>query len=173
MSDPAEKATLEALSRRLRGPLRRFFEKRLGRRDDEVEDLVQEVFVRLVNGTKLDSVRNVEAYLFQTAANLLRDRWRRRASREADLHDSYDDVAHGAAGTLSPEHEVLSQEQIERLIAALRALPERTRNVWMLYHYEDMRHAQIASELGIGQSTVERHMKIATEHLLKVLNRCK
>ena len=172
MGDPAEQSSIEALSQRLRGPLRRFFEKRLGRRDEEIEDLVQEVFARLAAGSRLESVRAPEAYLFQTATNLLRDRMRRLAARDAEAHEPYDETLHGAvAETLTPERQILGQEAIERLIAALYGLPERTRSVWVLYHFEDLPHAEIARRLGMAQSTVEKHMSRANAHLLSYFDR--
>ncbi|HKZ72924.1 MAG TPA: sigma factor, partial [Steroidobacteraceae bacterium] len=111
MRDLAERAaTIEALSRRLRGPLRRFFEKRIGHHD-EIEDLVQEVFARLAAGAKLESVNGIEAYLFQTATNLLRDRHRRLGARDAAEHEPYEEALHGGATeTLSPEREILGRE---------------------------------------------------------------
>jgi RNA polymerase sigma factor (sigma-70 family) len=168
MRDSAEQAvTIEALSQRLRGPLRRFFEKRIGR-SEEIEDLIQEVFVRLAAGARVEAAHDIEAYLFQTATNLLRDRGRRLAARAAGAHEPYDDMLHGgAAETLSPEREALGAEAIERLIAALYGLPERTRSVWVLYHFEDLPHREIARRLGMAQSTVEKHMSRANSHLLK------
>jgi DNA-directed RNA polymerase specialized sigma24 family protein len=50
LGGPADKAAaVEALSRQFRAPLVRFFEKRIGRQA-EIEDLVQEVFLRLASG---------------------------------------------------------------------------------------------------------------------------
>lgn len=172
MAEPADAAAIEALSQRLRAPLRRYFEKRLGRRDEEIDDLVQEVFVRLVTGSRLESVRKVEAYLFQTAANLLKDRHRRLTARGVESRESYEELVHGGATeTVSPERALLGQEAIERLIAALYGLPERTRSVWVLYHIEDLPHAEIGRQLGMAQSTVEKHMRRANVHLLKYIDR--
>ena len=85
--DPAGKpALIEALSRQFRGPLERFFEKRIGRLT-EVDDLVQEVFLHLAGGGKVESVERPEAYLFRTAANVLNDRWRRLTTRAAEAHE--------------------------------------------------------------------------------------
>jgi RNA polymerase sigma factor (sigma-70 family) len=50
-------------------------------------------------------------------------------------------------------------------------LPERTRAVWVLYHFEDLPHAEIARRLGIAVSTIEKHMGRASTHLLKRLDR--
>jgi RNA polymerase sigma-70 factor (ECF subfamily) len=174
MHDPAEQATtLEGLTRRLRSPLRRFFAKRIGKgQREDIDDLVQEVFVRLAAEGRLDSVNGVEAYLFRTAANLLKDHHRRLLSHEAGAHETYVDALHEeAAQTLSLERELLGREALEQLVAALFALPERTRMVWALYHFEDLAHQDIARRLGMARSTVEKHMSRASLHLLKHFDR--
>jgi RNA polymerase sigma factor (sigma-70 family) len=164
--------TIEALSQRLRGPLRRFFEKRLGSRNEDIEDLVQEVFLRLAASQEIRLGERLEGYVFRTAMNLLLDYRRRLAHRAAQSHEPYDEVLHGSTpGGVTPEREFLGQEAIERLVAALRGLPERTRSVWVLYHIEDLPHAEIARQLGMAQSTVEKHMSRANAHLLKYSDR--
>jgi RNA polymerase sigma factor (sigma-70 family) len=171
--DRADKAAvIEALSRRYRLALLRFFEKRTGRRAADVEDLVQDVFQRLAGDVNLESVERMEAYLFQTAANLLRDRHRRLTARSADAHEPYEEDVHGEMdGAPGPERAALDEEAIERLVAALYELPERTRAVFALYHFEDLPHAEIARRLGISVSTIEKHMGRANAYLLKKLDR--
>jgi RNA polymerase sigma factor (sigma-70 family) len=171
LNAPTEKATtIAALSRRFRGPLERFFEKRIGRRA-EIDDLVQEVFLHLAGGGKIESVERPEAYLFKTAANVLNDRWRRLSARAAESHEPYDEEVHGSAReTLCPERALLGAQAVEQLVAALHDLPERTRAVWALYHLEDLTHNEIAKRLGITVSTIEKHIGRANGHLLKRLD---
>src|SRR5882757_1753423 len=93
---PGRDKVFETLSRRFRTPLVRFFEKRIGRHS-EIEDLVQEVFMRLADGGRVESIEHMEAYLFKTAANLLRDRQRRLTARSSQSHESYEEDVHGSA----------------------------------------------------------------------------
>jgi RNA polymerase sigma-70 factor (ECF subfamily) len=167
---PDRLQTIEALSQRFRIPLARFFEKRIGHRA-EVEDLVQEVFLRLAGNRHIESVDQPEAYLFRTAANLLVDRNRRRVARSADAHESYDDSLHGTAPTTAdPQRQLLDMEALGRVITALQGLPDRTRVVWALYHLEGKSHAEIAWRLGIAISTIEKRMHRANVELLKCLD---
>jgi RNA polymerase sigma factor (sigma-70 family) len=164
-------ALIETLSRRFRVPLLRFFEKRIGRHG-ETEDLVQEVFVRLAGSGRVESIERLESYLFTTAANLLRDRQRRLAARASEAHESYDEETHGSAReTHSPERALLGAQAIQQLVAALYELPERTRTVWILYHLQDLSHAEIAHQLRIAVSTIEKHLGRASVHLLKCIDR--
>jgi RNA polymerase sigma factor (sigma-70 family) len=173
-SEGLEKAAfVEALSRRFRVPLARFFERRIGRQAD-IDDLVQEVFLRLASSGRIERVEEPEAYLFRTAMNLLHDRQRRLAARSAEVHEPYDEAIHGSARTTpTPERELLGGQDIQQLIAALYELQARTRDIWALYHLEDLAQAEIAVRLGVTVSTVEKHMSRATAHLLKRLERAR
>lgn len=169
----ARAAAIADLSRRYRLPLLRFFEKRL---DDggatEAEDLTQEVFLRLSGSPGLDSVERMESYLFTAAANLLRDRHRRRAARAAGAHEPYDEALHGGSVDLpGPERVALGRQRIDRLADALHELPERTRAVFVLYHLENLPHAEIARRLGIAVRTIEKHVFRANAHLLQRIDR--
>jgi RNA polymerase sigma factor (sigma-70 family) len=161
----------ESLSKRFRTPLVRFFERRIGRHS-ETEDLVQEVFLRLADGARLESVEHMEAYLFTAAANLLRDRQRRLSARASDAHEPYEDEVHGGADDRSTPERALSVTQaMQQLAATLQELPERTRNVWVLYHLDDLSQADIARQLGIAISTIEKHLHRANVYLLKKIDR--
>ena len=158
---------LEALSKRLRTPLRRYFEKH-GVPRDEIDDLVQDVFVRLAGHASLDSTEHLDAYVFKSASNLLYDRYRRSRARGAGLHDTYDEEVHGAdLSTIGPDRLVVATQSIEQLVAALQELPERTRAAFVLYHLECLSHQEIQRRLGMAISTIEKHMARANAHLLK------
>jgi RNA polymerase sigma-70 factor (ECF subfamily) len=171
---PGKAAVIEDLSRRFRAPLLRYFEKRVSSRS-EIEDLLQDVFVRLAGGGEIETIARVElveAYLFKTAANLLRDRQRRLSARAADAHEPYEESVHGTADeTINPERALQSTQLLEQLLAALHELPERTRVVFTLYHLDDLSHAQIARQLGMAVSTVEKHVGRASTYLLKRIDR--
>jgi len=58
---------LDDLARRYYAPLATFFRKRT-HNAAEVQDLVQQVFLRLAQHRELGDIRNFEGYIFQTAA---------------------------------------------------------------------------------------------------------
>lgn len=169
----ARAAAISDLSRRYRLPLLRFFEKRTGDAcPAEIEDLTQEVFLRLAGSPGLDSVERMEAYLFTAAANLLRDRHRRRITHAAGAHEPYDEAVHGGSVELpGPERVALDRQYIDRLADALHELPERTRTVFVLYHLENLPHTEIARRLGIAVRTIEKHVFRANAHLLHRIDR--
>ena len=168
MSDPDELSrqalALAARSEAAHASLIRFFRRRVPDAF-EVDDLVQEVFLRLVVRGNLESVDHVQGYIFQTAASVLADRHRRRTVRQADAHVPFDPEEHGEAD-FDAEHMLLDKERLRAVVAALMALPERTRAIFILRRLEGFRIADIATRLGVSVSAVEKHMIRATQHLI-------
>lgn len=148
-------------------PIRRwltgYFRRRV-RNDHEVDDLVQEVFTRIAARDSGQPVENLGGYVLKTAASVLADRGRRRAARHVDLHISFDAERHGDE-EIDPERVLSGKEELHAATAALLALPERTRTVFVLRRLEGYRHGAIAAHLGISVSAVEKHMVRAVQHL--------
>lgn len=153
---------LATLSQRHRVSLQRYFERRLKNKAD-VEDLVQEVFLRLARRGEFESIEHLDGYLFEVAASVFQDRLRQRYTRAVDLHDEYRD-GH-AREDFSPERVLIGREGVGRVAQALLELPERTRMAFVLYRFEGLRHPEIASRLGVSVSAVEKHVMRALTHL--------
>lgn len=162
---PSNRPLLDALARHYGPVLRRYFAKRVGDQADS-EDLVQEVFLRLARRGGIESIEHIEGYLFETAASVLKDRYRRQTSRHARAHDSYDESLH-AAEDFSPERVHLGREALNGLVLAIGELPERTRTAFLLHRFEGLRYREIARRLGISTSAVEKHMMIAIAALAR------
>lgn len=159
----ADPAVMESLYLRFRSPLERFFRKRVWEQH-EIDDLVHEVFARLA-GKSGNSVQEPEAYIFQIAANLLRDRARRGIFRRS-ANTQYIEENRDSFDVITPERVLLGKQRVEKLKFALTELPERTRFVLLLQRYEGMKYREIAERLGISVSSVEKHMMKAIAHLI-------
>lgn len=171
-SDPSEPAPadlrlLADLSSQFRPALNRYFLRRRLRAED-AEDCVQEVFVRLSRRRGLASLENMEGYLFETAASVAVDHGRRGRVRSEDRHDPYEEDRH-AVPVFASDRVLEGKQELALVLEGLRELPERTRNVFILARLERMRHAEIARRLGIGVSTVEKHVVRALAHLTRRL----
>lgn len=155
---------LDTLLVRYAPAVRGFFSRRVAR-GMEAEDLTQEVFARMLRRAEHGPIDNIEGYLFQTAANLLREQGRQRTLRAAapaiDLAPEL--IAHDE--TQTPERILLGKDAYRRLLAALLELPERTRVIFILSRFEDLKGPEIAQRLEISISSVEKHMMRALSHL--------
>ena len=159
----ADSLAVEALARTHHSTLLRYFKKRRVSEQD-AEDAVQEVFVRLSRRQGLSEIERIEGYLFETAANVAIDAIRHNRVRHSDSHDVYDDTRHGRA-QCSCEAVCEGQEALEGLLLALRELPDRTRTVFILARLEQMKQSEIAQRLGISVSAVEKQLMKGLAHL--------
>ena len=152
------------LSARYAEAVRRYFSRRLPGASD-IEDLTQEVFIRLLRRARLGDIENIEGYLFQIAANLLRERGRRRLRRRRDVQQPLDDDFAETYDDMSPERILLGREAYDLMVRSLQELPERARTVFILNRFEDLTGVEIARRLGVAVSTVEKDMMRAITHL--------
>jgi RNA polymerase sigma factor (sigma-70 family) len=148
--------------------LQRFFANRVSNPSD-VGDLVQKVFVRVLQRAQGGPIEHVQHYLFQVAANVLADEYRRAKSRHEDEHDSYDESVHQLRSDLSPERILLGEEALARVMRAIQQLPETTRDVYVLRIRQEREFPQIARMLGISERGAQRHMARALQFLEAVL----
>jgi RNA polymerase sigma-70 factor (ECF subfamily) len=162
------RARLDAMARRYYAPLASFFRKRT-RNTTEVQDLVQQVFLRLAQYRELEDIRNPDGYIFQTAANTLKDHVRHVAVRERFAREQLEDHA-ALASDFSPERVLQGRENLARLSDALRLLPERTRDIFMLRCFEGLKHAEIARLHRISVRAVEKHVAKALAHMSAALD---
>jgi RNA polymerase sigma factor (sigma-70 family) len=161
--DPDEER-LVGLVARYGSPIRSFIARRVQSAAD-VNDLSQEVFLRLMRRSTSGPIENVEGYLFQIAANLLRERGRQDALRASAPAVELDPEMLGQGEEHSPERILLGKEACRQMIAALYELPERPRTIFMLNRFENVKGAEIARMLGISISAVEKNLVRALQHL--------
>jgi RNA polymerase sigma-70 factor (ECF subfamily) len=133
--------------------LRRYFARRIRR--DEVDDMVQEVFLRMQS--QLPAIDHIDRYLFRVASNVLTDRLRHAASRKETLHEHMQEVHH-PVDDRSPEKLALTRETLDRVAEAIGRLPEKTRDIFVLHRFKDMTCADIAALMGISASAIEKHI---------------
>jgi RNA polymerase sigma-70 factor (ECF subfamily) len=155
-SGPAEDRDVESLARRYTTPLRRYFERRLRDRQD-VPDLVQDVLVRLSRLGDLSAIEQPEHYVFRTASSALRDKVRRDQARQRSDHVEFDPNLHGGS-EISPDRVLAGRSALVAMDVALRGLPQRTRDIFVLRTLEGRKIAEVARALGISTRSVEIHL---------------
>jgi RNA polymerase sigma-70 factor (ECF subfamily) len=163
-TDAAQRAFLTLLFNKYRGALLRHVGRFAASREDAA-DIVQDTYLRVMGRISLSRFDSeARAYLFQTATNLARDHLRRQKHR---LHAALDDAPEETLGTGEPPHEeVLAAAQLtQALRAAIAAMPEDTRAVFILARSRELPYEAIAEQLGIGRRTVERRVAQAIAFL--------
>ncbi len=113
-----------------------YFLRRVGDRA-EADDLTQDVFASLARRADSRAIDNVEGYVFQVAANLLRDRFRRRSVRPEIECEGFADPFARLVDEISPEREAIGKDSYRCFVKALETLPERPRMVFVLNRFEE------------------------------------
>jgi RNA polymerase sigma factor (sigma-70 family) len=123
----------------------------------DIDDLVQESYVRLIRAKETGRISYVKAFLFTTARNAALDIFRRRRVVTID--------AVGDLGGLSVLEDrpdvgdaVSRQQELELLSEAVRSLPNRCRQVLTLRLLYGLSHKEIAVDLGISRHTVKAQL---------------
>jgi len=167
-TDQAQRAYLTLLFNKYRGALLRHVARFTASREDAA-DIVQDTYLRVMNRVSVSRLdAEVRSYLFQTATNLARDHHRRQAFRvHAALEDTPEERL--LADEPTPEQRLAAGQTGRALRAAIEAMPEQTRAVFLLAKTQELPYEQIAQRLGVGQRTVERRMAEAMALLVERL----
>jgi RNA polymerase sigma factor (sigma-70 family) len=152
MSDSA--VDLAALYVAESGRLQRRIRRMIGCRTTAA-DLVHDLFLRLWDRTLVWS-GDPAAYLTRCAHNAAIDFLRAERVRAEFVACAVSEQH--AAPAPSPHEIVEAREDLRRIDAIIRALPERCRHVFLLARIHGRSHAEIAAALGISVSAVEKHM---------------
>jgi RNA polymerase sigma factor (sigma-70 family) len=164
--ETAQQRQLDDLCRRFRPALVAYFLRRV-HDPTEAEDLAHDVFLRLA-GMPLEQLRSADAYVFQVAANLLKDRARRSKVRAdyAATEAAAMEAEEFSAGSYDPERIEAARRSLAALVARLRELPARTREIFILYRIENVARRDIAQAYHLSLSTVEKEIARATAQLM-------
>jgi RNA polymerase sigma factor (sigma-70 family) len=131
----------------------------------EAEDVLQEVHLKLW-AEKIGPVDQPRAYLYKMTNNhfLLH---RRTANRRAHREGAWMVVRGGEQPEVddhpSAEAGLIAREQLAILQRVLDALPERTRTIFRRFRIDDEPQRQIAADVGISVSAIEKHLTRAYE----------
>jgi RNA polymerase sigma factor (sigma-70 family) len=147
--------------------LRRYLRGRL-RSTEDLNDTIQEVYVRIARYRDPDSILNTQAFVMTVAANLLRDRFSAAMRLPIDLGSPIEDVDF-ACTRPSPERQLESQQTLALVIDALKDLAPKSRDALILHRFRDLTYPEIAKLMGLSTSMVQKHINRALVHLAEKL----
>jgi RNA polymerase sigma-70 factor (ECF subfamily) len=142
--------------------------RRQGAGDQEAEDLVQNVMLKVWHRARqFDASRgNASTWVFAIARNERISAIRRERRPEVDLNDP----------TLVPDPDPPADEtldrsrEFDRLQGAVGGLPEEQAQVVRMSFVEDKAHSEIAAELGLPLGTVKSRIRLALGRLRQALH---
>ena len=128
----------------------------------DAEDVAQEVFLRLHrHGLRFPNEAALGSWLYRVTVNLCIDR-SRSAKPAAEMPEP-------ASEDISAETALIREQQKQRLMSALAALPIRERTALVLREIEELSTAEVAAVLGTTESTVRSQVMKAMAKLRSIL----
>jgi RNA polymerase sigma-70 factor (ECF subfamily) len=165
----AEEETLAALVSEYAGTLYRVSFSVL-RNAADAEDAVQEAFLRVLkHRDTLDEVRDRRVWLIRIVWNIVLDR-KRRAKTRPETDDVADLARVLPAEGLSAEDRAAAAQHHAHVLACVEQLPAKEREVLTLSAFEELTSVEIATVLGITESSVRSRLFRARNLMAGLLN---
>ena len=135
----------------------------------EVEDLVQDVFMRLLDYDNMLQKSTIQSFLFTIARNLVIDYLRCYYKKQEMILCAYENFIESTCG---PEEEIIAKDLliIERL--RLSAFPQQRRKIYSMSRFEEKTLCEISEELQLSKSTVENHLFIGRKVMRNYISMC-
>lgn len=157
--DPESSRSFVSAVEKIHGrALRRFLAVRMRHAADDVTDLVQEVFLRLLRVSDYEAIRNPQAYLYTIASHVLHQYALRRAvtAEAADRADIESELV--APPATDPMEVVQMEQRFEHIAQGLAELSPRAYAVFMMYRCEGATLETIGKRLGVSRVMAKKYL---------------
>jgi RNA polymerase sigma-70 factor (ECF subfamily) len=157
----------QALYARHKGPLYRFVLRAVKERA-QAEELYQEIWMRVIEARGRYAVRaKFTTWLYTIAHHRLADHWRKRGLKLVEALEADDPPAPRG---FEPEARAEGRQGLQRLAAALAALPEAQRETFLLHEEAGMSMGEIATATGATEEAAKSRLRYALAKLREALD---
>lgn len=133
----------------------------------QADEMVQDVFLKILERDEPLSIHtSLKAYLYRSVHNecmnyfkhqKVKQKYQQRNMHQADNHTEH------------ALNKLQYQEFEQRLLKAINELPEHCRTIFQMSRFDELKYAEIASQLGISIKTVDNQMVKALKRLRQQL----
>ncbi|MCH9690457.1 MAG: RNA polymerase sigma factor [Gammaproteobacteria bacterium] len=146
--------------------LRNYLVSRINRAD--VDDLIQDIFIRVQLRQQEQAISNPRSYIFAVARNLLINRYRRQRILGRVFHDgSVQEME--IPDLISPERTAIGKQEYCRALRAILQLPPRARTAFQLHRFEEMSYREVAEHMKISRESVKELIQRALKRVRGVM----
>jgi RNA polymerase sigma factor (sigma-70 family) len=143
----------------------------------EIEDIVQETYVRICQIKNKESITSPKSFMYKMARNLALDYQKQANVRLVDGIENMETLEQLLLNHPKDEmyENALTQSEFSHFCEAVRLLPVQCRKVFVLKKVYGYSQREIAAQLNLSESTVEKHistgMKRCTLFMRKTKNK--
>lgn len=130
---------------------------RFVRQPQDIEDIVQETFLKTYASEINTQIQSPKAFLFRTARNLTLKHLARASYRLTDYLEDFE-PSEVLTEECSAENRAEIEEQFTAFCQAVRLLPVQCRRAFILRKVYGLTYKEIAEHLDISVNTVEKHL---------------
>jgi RNA polymerase sigma-70 factor (ECF subfamily) len=138
----------------------------------EAEDIVQDIFLRLLRGQQLITPQTLPSLLHTMARHAVCDYYRRRHVHEEYEHYIQTSDFSCQTSDDSVESVFSAQQLMERMERSLARLPKACCEIYRLHIYDGMKVSDIAQELSLPYKQVENRLGQARKAVRQQLRKC-
>ena len=136
---------------------------------DDAEDLVQDVFVRLLECGKLLCKDTIKSFVFTIANNLITDYLRRYYKKQEVTSYMMESVK---PEVRSFESDIIARDLEKHEKAVMHMLPSQRKKIYYMNRFMDMSVEDISVELSLSKRTVENHLLIGRKEIREYIKKC-
>jgi len=141
-----------------------------GRSRSDVEDLRQDLYMKVCLAAQQELPRATRPFVFKIARNLLVDRVRHEQVVPIDQVENLEDL-NIAIDEPAPDRSVIARQELRKLQHVLDKLPERFRNAIVMRKIDGLSVREISERTGAAEKTVEKHLTEGMRALADALYR--
>jgi RNA polymerase sigma-70 factor (ECF subfamily) len=136
----------------------------------DVEDVVQESYAILASLERVDHIHRPRNYFFEVAKSVVLQSLRRSriVTIDAQMNAEVLEIPEDAP---NPERVAADRQELAHVASLIAALPDRCREVFTLRKLHGLSQREVAQQLKIAESTVEKHMVKALASLADAIGR--
>ncbi len=165
--EQSKRSFLEELFRQNGQPLVRFLSAKL-RDPQQADEIAQEAYLRMQKLHEPEQLDNARAFLFQVAANMATDQLRRQQLHhkyvQSQLEKSLADSSVATEVEHGPVEQLLAEERVAQINAALDCMKPKPRQAFLLHRTSGLSYSEIAADMGVSVSSVEKYILAALKH---------
>ena len=139
-------------------------------RDLSIEDVIQEMYARILSVPSVEGIHHPRQYAVLTAKSIIVDHLRRSRVVSIKYCDDLDrlDVTFPEA---SAEEHLQFQEEIQEVVNVLAELPATCRETLILRRIEGLSQKEVARRMNVSEKMIEKHMARGARALAELFGR--